>query len=98
MVSRYKVKKMKRITKLLIILTMMSAISLGQGGPPNGFPTGGNGGGPPPPPPTYCDQNPGDPACNGTAVPVGDWKWMIGTFLLGTAFVFYKFKNKPNEI
>jgi len=85
---------MEKIIKIVISLVLISTIALSQG-PPNGFPTGGNGnGGPPPPPPNYCDANPGDPVCNGAAVPIGDWKWQLGLILIGTAYAYYTFNKK----
>ena len=76
---------------LAYIAIMLTPIALrAQPGPPPGV---GNGG-PPNPPAGYCAQNPGDPSCNGLATPIGDWKWQLGLCLIGSVYVFYKFKKE----
>jgi len=75
----------------------MSNESLGQGGPP--FGGGGPGqGGPPPPPDNYCQQFPDDPACAGTAVPVGNTEGMLVFTLLAGTFFYYKMNGNSFKL
>ncbi len=81
---------MKKIIAILAFILFGMFCTFGQGGPPGGWPGGGNGnGGPPNPPPGYCDQNPQDPSCNNTSVPVSSTEGMIiFMFLAGTFFIY----------
>ena len=54
-------------------------------------------GGPPNPPPNFCAQFPNDPSC-GTSVPIGDWKWQLGTMILVTIYVCYKLGKSYEEV
>ena len=79
--------KIIQIILLLFISIMLVVQTYGQGGPPNGM------GGPPTPPPTFCQQFPNHPACaNAVQVPLSDWYWEIGLMILGSGFIYYKFK------
>ena len=88
--SYYKQDKNRIMKKfyniLILVLIMVPTLLVAQQG---------SGNGPPNPPPSFCQIHPNHPNCiNAVQVPLSDWYWEIGLMIAGTAFIYYKFKQK----
>jgi hypothetical protein len=83
----------KLLLSFLLILSISWICALPPGGP-------GGGGNPPDPcntpfTPCWCQQNPGNPNCPPTTIPIDGHYWLLiaGGALMG---VFYLYKTKAN--
>jgi hypothetical protein len=84
---------MKKFLLSILIVAFVGSIFALPGGPPGG-------GGPPDPcntpfTPCWCQQNPGNPNCPPTTIPIDGHYWLliVGGALMG---VFYLYKTKAN--